>query len=297
MSNLNKETSYILTLNTNNINFVTKSSRSTGDIFGEIDVVTLIPHFNDIEGLKEAILSTKFSGVLEFVIVDDGSSIKPSIEYLRKLTSYNYHIIYLNENQGIELALNKGLLYILHELPCKYIARMDCGDVSESNRLDTQVKFLSKNHNIKLVGSWVDFIDENETYLYSLRFPVSHNDILKRLPISVPFMHPSIVFSREVLDIVKLYPTQYKAAEDYAFFYEVVKNFKTANIPEVLLKVRLRHGGISLKNRRIQLKSRLRIILDNWRFNHRYISGVARVLVLLLLPHAFTEKIKRRFWV
>ncbi|MGD1958787.1 MAG: glycosyltransferase [Fulvivirga sp.] len=284
-------------LNTNDINFVTKSSLSAENSTVKIDVVTLIPHFNDIEGLKGAILSTKFSGTLEFVIVDDGSSSKPCIEYLKKLTSFNCHVIYLSENQGIELALNMGLLYILSKIRCKYIARMDCGDVSESSRLDTQIKFLAENQNIKLVGSWVDFIDENGTYLYSLKFPESHSDIVKRLPISVPFMHPSVVFDIEVLSKVKSYPTQYKAAEDYAFFYAVVKNFETANIPEVLIKVRLRQDGISLKNRRIQLKSRLRIILNNWEFNCRYISGVFRVLVLFFLPHAFTEKIKRRFWV
>ncbi|MEM6816146.1 MAG: glycosyltransferase [Bacteroidota bacterium] len=292
---MNQEKSYSLTLDTFEKNFVTISSfKPDGNEW--TDVATLIPHFNDLKGLEAAIESTSFSGRLDFIIVDDGSSIKPNLDVLRILTPHKVHLLELRTNQGIEKALNVGLGYIEKNIHCNYVARMDCGDISTSNRLDVQVNFLRSNPEISLVGSWVEFIDEFDKPLYVLRFPEKHVDIIKKLPISVPFMHPSIVFNTHILNKIARYPTQYKAAEDYAFFFSVAQKFKTANIPQVLIRVRLRRSGISLKNRRVQLFSRLRIVLNNWSFEWNYLRGLFRVMALFVLPHSFTESIKRRFW-
>jgi hypothetical protein len=107
------------------------------------------------------------------------------------------------------------------------------------------------------------------------------------------FIHPSIMFRIKVIDEVGLYPTNYKYAEDYAYFFKIIKKLKTANINKILLQYEVNPKGLSINKRKQQLRSRLKIILDNFDGSFYAFYGLFRNLILYFLPYSLIFLLKR----
>lgn len=265
------------------------------------ETAILIPHYNNFSGLEKSLKSIKSKISVDLVIVDDGSDKlnTPSKSELAKSINdldCEIHLIYLNKNCGVERALNEGIKFILNKLKSKYIFRIDSGDICLNNRLDIQVNFLDKNDNICLVGSWVRYVNQRSEKLFVLRLPLTHDQIKKRMYVRVPFIHSAVLFRTAALNGVGYYSTEYKAAEDYAFFIKFIKTCRTANIPEVLTQVEWNPTGISSSKRVVQLKSRLKLLLNNPKLNFYFFYGVFRVVLLMLIPYSIIEAIKKKLY-
>lgn len=261
------------------------------------NTVILIPHYNNFLGLKKTIKSIYHPKGIRIIIIDDGSN-KESTHKISDINEYvnqNVYvtIIYLEKNSGISEVLNIGLKEALKDPSCKYIARIDCGDTSVKNRFLLQEIFLNTNVDIDLVGSWVKFINIKNEYLYSLRPPLLHKSIRKSMSIRCSFIHPSVMFRRIVVEKLGIYPCNYRAAEDYAFFYNIVKEARTANIPGFLTFVEMNENGISSKNRFVQNISKLRIINRYSPKNFYYFLGMIYNLGLICIPRSFVFNAKR----
>lgn len=227
---------------------------------------------------------------IDIVIVDDGSDIRPDAKKL------NYRkgllkIIFLEKNQGIEYALNKGLDYI-ESNNYDYVGRLDCGDLCKDNRFETQISFLKKNSEISLVGSYVNIIDEKGKFHYILKHPKTHAELSKKIYFNSMFVHPSVVFKTSILKTIGHYPTNYRAAEDYAFFFKIIKKYKTANLDQPLLDYILDSNSISSQKRLLQVKSRIRIILKHFYIGYYPIVGLIRNILLLFISREGSQKIK-----
>ena len=231
---------------------------------------------------------------VDVIIVDDGSTKKPDESLLKsKFPKINNIKVILNKkNEGIDYALNKGLAYI-KKRKYKYVARLDCGDLAYPHRFKLQKEFLENNKDIFLVGSWVRFISPHGKTLFIFRPPTKHEDIKKRMFINNMFIHPSVMFRTAIIDIVGYYPTNYKNAEDYAFFFKIAKTLKVANIPEILLDYEVNPQGLSISKRKQQLKSRLKVIVDNFDFSIYATYGILRNLLIYFLPYSFIEPLKK----
>lgn len=261
-----------------------------------VNIAVLIPHYNNIKSLEKSLESVTNIEPVDVVIIDDGSFEKPDSMYFKnkfKQTN-NIHIIYFRINRGIEYALNEGLKYI-KEKKYKYVARLDCGDICHPERFKIQKEFLEKYPDIFLVGSWVSFIDTNGKELFVIRYPIKHEEIKRKMFINNMFSHPAVMFRIAAIEKVGYYPIKFKHAEDYAYFFKFVKFFKTANIDKILVKVELNPEGISLSKRNQQLKSRIKIILDNWEFHYSITAtiGILRSSISLLLGRKILENIKQ----
>ena len=189
----------------------------------------LIPHFNDITGLKATLESFDYAESLFVLIVDDGSDAAhfPSESFISTIENLNPHQIRiepLGTNQGIETALNRGLDILLNDTQTDYIMRIDSGDICINGRVQKQVEFLDENPGICLVGTQVEYVDESGNYLFSLDLPLVHGDIRKYIHKAVPFIHSAIMFRATAIREVGRYSMDYPAAEDYALFFEFVKS-------------------------------------------------------------------------
>ena len=92
-------------------------------------VAYLIPVFNDQCGLNKSLQSLAESeGGFDVVVVDDGST--PCIAVEQNEFPFSVRLISLDENQGIEAALNSGAEWIERE-GYEFVARLDAGDVHE----------------------------------------------------------------------------------------------------------------------------------------------------------------------
>ncbi len=259
-----------------------------------VKIAVLIPHYNDIYGLEKSLSSISALEPIDVVIVDDGSKIKPDLVDLKsKFRDINdFFIIYIEENRGIEYALNEGLKFIEKNGRYEYVARLDCGDICHPERFKIQREFLDKNSDIYLVGSWVSFVDTDGKELFPVKYPLKHEKLKKKMYVNNMFIHPSIMFRTSAIDKVGYYPTDIKYAEDYAYFFKFIKNFKTANINKVLLKCEINPSGISLSKRKLQIRNRIAIILQNWDWDICCFYGLSRNILIFFLPYSIIEKMK-----
>lgn len=248
-------------------------------------VIILIPHYNNIEGLAKSITSIGEEEKVDVLIIDDGSFTKINeAEIQKKLKAKGVLFIeYLKENIGIEHALNKGLEIIL-EKGYEFTARLDCGDICVYNRFKIQQTFLETNKDIVLVGSDVNFIDKNGKVLYNLKMPKEDSVIKKKMYINAMHIHPTIMFRNTILKSIGLYPINFKAAEDFAFFFKIIQEYKVANINSNLVNCELNSQGISSIQRKIQAKNRIKIILKYFYFGFYPIYGLIRSIILYILP-------------
>jgi len=257
------------------------------------EIALLIPHYNNLKGLEKTLSSISNEEPLDIIIVDDGSDKKPNLKALEKKfpSLRRVVVIYLERNMGIDKALNEGLKYILKH-KYKYVARCDCGDLNAPGRFKIQKEFLENNPEVCLVGSWVHFISPDGEINFSFKPPTTHEKIKKYMFINSAFIHPAVMFKTDIIKHIGFYPEDVKGAEDYAFFFKVVKSCRTANIPKFLVFCEENPQGISLSNRRGQILSRLKIIIKNFELNIWAIYGLIRNSLLLFLPYRIIRILK-----
>lgn len=262
------------------------------------ETIILIPHYNDEVGLKKSLLSINEDEEVDVIVVDDGSKKIFNIEEIKKSFHAKGQVIFLflEVNKGIEKALNEGIKKIL-TLNYNYIARLDTGDLCVGKRFKKQTDFLKNNMDYKLVGSHVRAIDINGSFIYNLKVPITDFEIRKKIYItSSVFVHPAIMFRSDMLSITGFYPINYKAAEDFAFYFNVIKHFKVGNIDEILLEKEYNPNSISVKKRKMQAWNRLRILWDNFHFGFYPIFGLVRNFMLYIIPINILTLIKKIFF-
>lgn len=258
-------------------------------------LIVLIPHYNNVEALERSLLSIQENIEVDVLVVDDGSVTPPDVTRLKSCyIQGKLFLEILPKNQGIEGALNHGLK-LIQEKGYEYTARLDCGDLNKPNKYDKQVSYLEEYPDIKLLGTWVDMVSETGEFLFLLKHPVDHKNIIKQMYYNSCFVHPSVVFKTEILNTVGLYPLEYPAAEDYAFFFKIMNHFEVANYPESLLIYEINENSISSKKRKLQVESRLKIIKDHFKLGYHPLAGLLRNSILYFLPRSTTTYIKSRF--
>jgi glycosyltransferase involved in cell wall biosynthesis len=254
----------------------------------------LIPHFNNPQGLAASLASVGEHEQIDAFIVDDGSSRQRVDEAAcAKAWKANgkLHFIYLPQNQGIEHALNTGLQAII-EAEYDYIARLDCDDLCAPDRFAKQQAYLDAHPEVYLLGSAVSFFDASGDR-FTIHQPQSHADIVKQMHDDNAFTHPSVTFRATGVKALGLYPTDCKAAEDFAYFWRFVAHYQTANLAEVLTKSEYNDSGISMSRRRQQQAMRIKLLWRYFDYTPRSLVKISKASLSFALPVSFTRKIKR----
>ena len=207
-------------------------------------ISVLMPAYNAAEYIHEAIDSilTQTFIDFEFVIINDGST--DTTEEI--ILSYSDERIkyYANEsNMGIVKTLNRGI----DLCQGKYIARMDADDVSLPDRLEKQVHRLEANPQIVACGTlYAIYGDERQT---PVDVATDVQDIRYDMAIYCQFAHSTMMVRKYTLNQYKLrYREEYKCAEDYKLWTELLKYGDIINIPEILGYIRQCEEGISISN-------------------------------------------------
>lgn len=254
-------------------------------------ICTLITHYNNLEGLKLSVASIEEDIPVDLIIVDDGSKHLPQdsdFDY----TQGSLEIIYLKTNQGAQIAANTGLQLILSR-NYSYVGRLDAGDTCLPFRFTKQVAYLEEHKETHLLGTWVNIVDENFNFQYTLKHPEDYETIQKKMYFNLMFVHPSVVFRTSVLEEVGLYPENFNVALDYAFIFNVVKKKKVENLPEILLNYVIDPNSISTQRRKRQVWNRIRVITKHFYFGYYPVVGLLRNLVLLFVSRKLSERLKR----
>lgn len=219
-------------------------------------VSVVLPAYNAELYLKEAIdsiLAQTFTD-FELIILNDGS-IDRTEEII--LSYQDERIVYIKneKNLGLIGTLNKGM----DLAKGKYIARMDADDICFPERFEKQVRFLEENLEYVICGTSGYRFYNNLSERRNFNVPLSDDHIRARLFFNTGFIHPSVMFRREVIvDNQLIFNNEYKYAEDYFFWMDILKYGKGVNLKEKLIYYRvLDNSQTAVGNSNLELRKKI----------------------------------------
>ncbi|WP_018140866.1 glycosyltransferase [Thioalkalivibrio sp. ALJ7] len=140
-------------------------------------------------------------------------------------------VVSLRESIGLGGALNAGLERCAYPL----VARMDADDVSFPDRLERQGAFMEENPEIGVLGSAARELgfDGNAG---PLRVVAEEHEALMDRLWACPFIHPSVMFRRDLIRGVGGYDASLRRRQDYELWFRVAQaGGRFANIGEPLI--------------------------------------------------------------
>ncbi len=184
---------------------------------------------------------------LEIIIVlqesDETKKDKETIELIRSYQDPRILLV-IEDKTGIAHARNVGI----SKSKGKFLALMDSDDICELDRIQHQVEFF-ENHEVDIVGTTVKAIDENNNILGIVKVPLNPEEIRKSVMVSSPFVGPTPMFSRKIIEKGELYNESFPLASDYEFYIRLIAGGAIChNIDEPLVLVRENNQSITRKS-------------------------------------------------
>jgi glycosyltransferase involved in cell wall biosynthesis len=231
-----------------------------------------------LETSVRSILNQTFED-FEFIIINDGSE-DGSEKTLEQFAAKDERVRLVHqENKGLITSLNRGLGMARG----KYIARMDADDISDSERFEEQVHFLDSNPGVGIVGTQVEVINKRGEEIDHWAPPTESCLLTWRLLFNAPYVHPSVMARRNLLENLNGYSMSALHSEDYELWTRVAQVSRLSTVPQTLLKFRLLESSVTGANRQEQMRTNCRVATDF----HRVLLGgatdedIARFLVWL----------------
>ena len=179
----------------------------------------------------------------EFIIVDDYS--EDSTNYiLTSLFDPRVKLIKNSRRLGQAMSLNKAI----NKSKGKYIARQDHDDISVTDRLMNQVRFMEKNPKIGLLGSNGTLINEQSDIIKEYDVPSNCLKIKWSLLFRNQFLHSSVMIRSSILQKFKLLYVDYKFSQDFDLWLKIASFSCLENVNEKLIKIRKHPDSKSKKN-------------------------------------------------
>lgn len=195
----------------------------------------------------ESILEQTYKN-LEFIIVLDNPNNYELKGYLKEVASNDERVVILeNErNIGLTASLNKLLKHVNGE----YIFRMDADDISKTDRVEKQLKYIKEN-NIDVLSALVEEINEQGDVVHKGKSYIKEGEIQKLRKIlryKNILIHPTWCVKKKVYDDLDGYK-DIDTAEDYDFILRTMdKGYRIGILNDHVLHYRIRSTGISKSN-------------------------------------------------
>jgi len=227
----------------------------------------------------------------ELLIADDGST-KEAIQFLEQMAKKDARIRFIRT--GSLFTLSEKLNACLRQSNGALLARMDDDDASHPQRFAKQAAALAEHPEIAFVGS--------NAALYRNCICVGSR-ILPEYPavkdffFTQPYLHPALMFRREVLLSVGGYSESPNCllCEDYDLLLRLyAKGFRGMNLQEKLLDYNLPYtakGGRKMRHRWNETVTRYRRFQE-LRVLPQALPYVIKPLVVGLLPEPVLRRLK-----
>ena len=215
-------------------------------------ISVVMPAFNAEDFIGAAITSILQQDYPDFelIVVDDGSTDETALigEHFQKRDP---RVSLLRQKNAGQAAANNAAIGVAQG---EFIARMDADDVSLSNRLTTQVRYLSENPDTVAVGSNMWLCDSAGRRLQKSHVPLTNAGIRRALFRygSNPLNNPTVLFRRQAWLDVGGERTGLTLAHDLDLWLRMAGRGDIANLPDPLLEYRLHASQASLERARVQ---------------------------------------------
>lgn len=213
--------------------------------FNMVLVSVIMPTYNTpYEHLKSAVESIKNQtyNSFELLIINDGSKEFNDVNEWNKIIDSDPRIRIINNShkKGVAGSLNTGL----DNSKGKYIIRMDADDISLPDRISKQVQYMESHEDIDLLAGYTKCFGASNKIVKPERKDTA---IRTALIFQCGLPHPTICLRKETLDKYDLFYSEGVQSEDYELWTRcaLIKDFRFAALPSVLLKYRIHEGQVS----------------------------------------------------
>lgn len=254
-------------------------------------ISVILPVYNGLHYLEEAINSVLGQSFKDFelIIINDGST-DGSERVIEKFDDPRIRY-FKQENHGLPATLNIAIIHARGQ----YIARQDQDDICLPLRFQKQVEFLNAHPDVGMVGTCAEIWAGNERTDRVLTHPTDEASLRFGLLFNNLFVHSSIMIRRSVFEQVGAYSEDKsrQPPEDYELWSRVMKKFKVANLPEVLMVYREVPNSMSRTGVNPFLPNLVRISAENIAWASGRAVDSPEVIALSRLSHGVYEDIPR----
>ena len=208
-----------------------------------------------------------------------------------------FQVVYLKENQGLGKALRKAVAACRYEI----IARMDSDDIAVRNRFELQLEYLMNHPDTDILGGQIEeFIGEVTNIVGKRIVPLTDRNCKAYLKKRCPFNHVAVMYKKSAVLKAGNYKDWFCNEDYYLWVRMALDNCIFANLPEILVRVRVgeemyaRRGGEKYfkseeKIQRLMLQKRLISV-------PRYLVNVGeRSIIQVLMPNTLWGWVLRKF--
>ena len=223
----------------------------------------------------------------EVVLVVDGPLGAEINNVISKYQGDILKVIRLKKNVGHGDARRIGLENCTYDL----VALMDADDISVNNRFEKQIDMFLKNSDISIVGGQItEFVDGIDNMVGQRIVPLDDKNIKEYMKKRCPMNQVTVMFKRKDVQAVGGYIDWYCEEDYYLWIRMALSNLKFANVPDVLVNVRVgnemyqRRGGLKYFKSEAKLQ---RFMLDNKiiGFSRYFINVSERLVLQVLMPN------------
>jgi glycosyltransferase involved in cell wall biosynthesis len=246
-------------------------------------ISVILPVYNGLPYLELAIKSILVQTFQDFelIIIDDGS-IDESTSVIESFNDLRIRFV-RQQNHGLAATLNKAIVLAKGE----YIARQDQDDICLPLRMQRQVEFLNANPEVGMVGTAAEIWVGNERTSRLLAHPADDAALRFGLLFDNYFVHSSVMIRRSVFDKVGAYSEDRtrQPPEDYELWSRVIREYKVANLPEVLMAYREVPGSMSRAGINPFIKNLVKISAENIAWAADCAADAPEVVAISKLMH------------
>ncbi len=224
-------------------------------------VSIILPTHNGAKFIRRAIESVRAQSLKdwELIVINDGStdSTGALVTEIASIDS-RIRVLRFEKNQGIQRALNEGLMQSKAEL----VARIDDDDVwTDPKKLEKQIEYLATHPGCVLVGTGLVVQDEQGNELYRFLNPATDADIRGKMLYRNCFSHSTVMFKKQAAMQFNGYDESEatRHVEDYDLWLKLGTIGALANLPEYCGRFTSRAGAISNVNKLAQFRRQLGI--------------------------------------
>ena len=223
----------------------------------------------------------------EVILVVDGPVGGDINDVISKYQGEILKVIRLEKNVGHGDARRIGLENCTYDL----VALMDADDISAKDRFKKQIDAFSENPDISIVGGQIsEFIDNIDNIVGKRIVPIEDKDIKEYMKKRCPMNQMTVMFKKEDVQNAGGYLDWYCDEDYYLWIRMALANLKFANVPDVLVNVRVgnemyqRRGGLKYFKSEAKLQ---KFMLENKIISFpRYVINVTQRLILqVLMPN------------
>ena len=210
----------------------------------------------------------------EIVLVVDGPIPDKLMLVLDEYDKRNiglFNIIRLPINRGLGNALKLATEKAKYEL----IARMDSDDIAESTRFEKQLKCFENDSELSIVGGSIsEFIDTPQNIVGHRVCPFTNDEIKDYMKSRCGLNHVTVMFRKSEVLRVGNYQDWFWNEDYYLWIRMMLAGCKFANLPDVLVNVRVgkdmyaRRGGRKYYNSERDLQRYMleHKVINRWQY-------------------------------